>query len=99
MLSPVSITIELHVLCWTIASCMLAARPMFVESSSHIAHIVFSSSLEVVEGSKTSCCVVQGLTKAFKKKYVYFVLSATNRVHLKIRCRLSSYLQRYVHTD
>ena len=64
MLSPASITIELRVLHWTIASCMLATRPMFLESSSHTAYTVFSSSLECHQKLQNQFCVVQGLTKA-----------------------------------
>ena len=46
VLSPASITVPLCVRRQTIASCALAARPMFSESSSHTAHTVLSSSLE-----------------------------------------------------
>ena len=46
VLSPASVTVALCVRRRTIASCTLAARPMFSESSSHTAHTVFSSSLE-----------------------------------------------------
>ena len=46
VLSLASVTIALCVCRRTIASCVLVACPMFLESSSHIAHTMLSSSLE-----------------------------------------------------